>query len=424
MKTVGIIAEYNPFHNGHAYQIKKIKEQTGADFVIIALSGDFVQRGAPALIDKYARTQMALSCGADLVLELPVLWSASSAENFALAGVTLFDKLGCTDGLCFGAETDNLPLLSSIAEILAEEPAAYQEALSSYLKAGMNFPAARARALEAFFHTDTSICEILNNPNNILAIEYLKALRIRNSSITPLLLKREGAAYHEPQLQQENYASATAIRNTLFTAFPDGLVTSAASDIPGIRHSMPQAAWEILDSYCRDYPLMNADDFSMLLGYRLLSERSGGYAHFYDANTDISNRLAKNLCHFLSFTQFCEENKSRDITYTRMSRILLHLLLGITNDDFLFGKEAGCIPYLRLLGFRKDSSALLSRIKQTSRVPMISKLANADKILTPEAQRLLQQDIFAADLYEQTNLISHKKRTLPRSEYAREIVLL
>ena len=143
MKTIGIIAEYNPFHNGHAYQIAELKRKTNADFVVIVMSGDFVQRGAPAIIDKYCRAEMALLCGADLVIELPAVWAVSSAEDFAMAGVTLFDKMGCIDGICFGAESDQLPLLKSIAGVLAEEPDIYRSALSSYLKKGLAFPAAR-----------------------------------------------------------------------------------------------------------------------------------------------------------------------------------------------------------------------------------------------------------------------------------------
>lgn len=139
MKTIGIIAEYNPFHNGHAYQIAELKRKTNADFVVIAMSGDFVQRGAPAIIDKYCRAEMALLCGADLVIELPAVWAVSSAEDFAMAGVTLFDKMGCIDGICFGAESDQLPLLKSIAGVLAEEPDIYRSALSSYLKRDWHF---------------------------------------------------------------------------------------------------------------------------------------------------------------------------------------------------------------------------------------------------------------------------------------------
>lgn len=517
MKTIGIIAEYNPFHNGHAYQIQKIRKQTGADYVIVAMSGDFVQRGAPAVMDKYARTRMALSCGADLVVELPVLWATASAEDFAMAGVSLFDKMGCVDGLCFGAETDDLPLLSAIADVLAAEPSEYREVLSSYIKSGLNFPQARMQALLLYLHNfaieapssdlgNEVLPEVLSSPNNILALEYLKALRRRNSSMTPYLIRREGAGYHETSLLQADAgtlhtcaekndvptvspqhnaadhmicASATAIRSILlsdikipegksdtesalaesfiFSGNMDSLSFSTSADpLTVLSRAMPAEALAILLEYCRTYPLIGTDDFSSQLNYRLLLEGPCGFEHFFDSNTDISNRLHKNRYQFVSFEQFCELNKSRDITYTRMSRVLTHILLGLTKADAAFGKELDYIPYFRLLGFRRSSAPVLSAIKEAPRkapgtasgihascgiasgtasddkapfgVPIISKLADAKNLLTGPALRMLEMDIFAGELYEQ--VLSYKKNSntkktvLPRSEYTREIVIL
>lgn len=475
MKTIGIIAEYNPFHNGHAYQIAEIKKRTGARHVIVAMSGDFVQRGAPALLDKYARTQMALSCGADLVLELPVLWATSSAESFAMAGITLFDKMGCVDGICFGAETGNLPLLSAVADILVEEPAAYKQRLSDALKNGASFPKARAGALCAMPgivssllpHGQSSgesaalLSEVLENPNNILALEYLKALKRRRSPITPLLLKREGAGYHDTAICSDSAAptaSATAIRQLLLEnpGIPAGRTgASPSSDRGGaisasasgkesksaaslrtviapeayapLRSSMPPEVYTILCRYRKSNPLLREDDFSPILGYLLLRHAGEGFSAVADANGDIANRMKKNLIHFDSFSGFCAKNKSRDITYTRMSRILTHLLLGLTNEDYRIGRELDYIPYLRILGFCRDSSSLLRQSKENAAVPLISKLADAANFLAPEALVLLKQDIFAADLYEQVKVqkaLSMGGRADFRSEYAREILRL
>lgn len=443
MKTIGIIAEYNPFHNGHAYQINEIKKRTGADFVVIAMSGDFVQRGTPAIIDKYARTKMALSCGADLVIELPAIWATASAESFAMAGVTLFDKMGCIDGLCFGAETNNLPLLSMLAETLANEPAEYQTLLSSYLKEGLTFPAARAKALCGHFRSD-AVSSILNEPNNILAIEYLKALKRRSSSIEPLLLKREGAGYHDTEMLTDTtvpIASATAIRETLLnavtqtnphshseteTSFILQAATASQKNILQITDkltdSMPVAATEILNNYLENRPFMKADDFSSILSYQLLNVAKEELAAIGDCNSDIANRLSKNRSQFSSFDKFCELNKSKDTTYTRINRILLHLILKIATQDYLRAKNLDYIPYLRILGFQKASSALLKELKSTACVPVISKLADASSLLSEDAMWLLEKDIFAADLYEQ--ICSIKKKTIPRSEYTREIVLI
>lgn len=463
MKTIGIIAEYNPFHNGHAYQIEEIRKKTHADFVVAAMSGDFVQRGAPAIIDKYARTKMALSHGADLVIELPTLWATASAEHFAMAGVTLFDKMGCIDGICFGAETDDLAMLTSLADILAHEPADYQKALTSYLKEGMAFPSARARALLTYLtmHPQTlntnsavdaytkafslsEISSILDAPNNILALEYLKAINRRHSHMTPYAIRRKGAGYHDTDLTMPN-ASATAIRKALSAPIPhpamqelctaDTQHSVAGKNLALLRDTMPDTSFDILASYLEEYTAIEADDFSSILGYLLLSRSKEGFSDIADCNADISNRLTKSLYSFRSFSQFCEWNKSKDITYTRMSRILTHLLLGHTQDNYNATKQLDYIPYLRILGFRKNSSGLLKELKQTATVPVIAKLADARSQLTPEAFSLLEKDIFSADLYEQimhqktsntlptsqVSLMLHKKTT-PRSEYTREIV--
>jgi len=436
MKVIGVIAEYNPFHNGHAYQIKKLKEDLQADFVVIAMSGDFVQRGAPAIADKYARTKMALSCGADLVIELPVLWATASAEYFAMAGVTLFDKMGCIDGICFGAETDDLEALSMIADVLIHEPDTYRTALTSHLKAGMSFPLARSKALCDYFENDTAndshrndgltldeLSSILNEPNNILGIEYIKALKRRNSSITPYVIKREGAGYHNTEIAvaDSTYiptASATAIRKVLDTPTP-----ATKTDIfDALTDTMPASALDILKEYVSKKSLICANDFSSILGYKLLTSDTNGLADIGDSNPDVSNRIYKNRMSFVSFDQFCEMNKSKDITYSRVSRVLLHLILNIKNSDYTFGKESGYIPYLRILGFRKDASALLKELKYHSLVPIISKLADAASLLDTDALSLLDKDIFAADLYEQ--ICANKSGNTSISDYSQNIILI
>lgn len=464
MKIIGIIAEYNPFHNGHAYQLSKVQEETGADYIAVAMSGDFVQRGEPAIIDKYARTEMALQSGADLVLELPALWSTASAEAFAMASVTLFEKMGCVDGICFGAETDNLPLLTTIADILTDEPEDYRRLLSSFLKKGMSFPSARAQALCEIFkaaalpNTENSsfettieiLSDILNSPNNILAIEYLKALKRLHSSMKPILLKRIGAGYHDPEITAaENNstknaetvptASATAIRNLIFSkntvispvipASPDSVLlpnvlqssmsdSALLSDV--LQSSMPDSALRILTDYLKQYPPIHVDDFSPLLGYQLLTRDKNSISRIGDITPEIANRLYNNRYQYHSFSQFCQLNKSREVTYTRISRILLHLILQITEDTYALGRFLDYIPYLRILGFKKCNSSLLSVIKKSASVPMISKLADASVSLSPEAIKLLRKDIFAADLYEQTKGI--KSGASSHSEYAQEIV--
>lgn len=437
MKVIGIIAEYNPFHNGHAYQIKKIKEELQADYVVVVMSGDFVQRGAPAIIDKYARTKMALSCGADLVIELPVLWATASAEYFAMAGVTLLDKMGCVDGICFGAENDDLITLSMLADILVDEPEHYRASLSSYLKIGMAFPAARSKALCDYLaqekasyspennkiHLD-EVSSILNEPNNILAIEYLKALKRRNSSMTPYVNKREGAGYHDSEIFSGKAdiptASATAIRKELIASSTCTLLSKDTASNSNLLAAIPASVLAILDDYLATETLIECNDFSSILGYQLLSSDGTILEDIGDANMDLANRIFQNRMLFSNFEQFCELCKSKDVTYTRLSRIFTHLILRIRTADYDHGKALDYIPYLRILGFNKESSLLLKELKKHAKVPVISKLANASSILNADAMLLLQKDIFAADLYSQICAI--KKNTPAASEFTRNIV--
>lgn len=455
MRIIGIIAEYNPFHNGHAYQIKKIKEELQADYVVIAMSGDFVQRGTPAIIDKYARTKMALSCGADLIIELPVLWATASAEYFAMAGAALFEKIGCVDGICFGAETEDLALLSQIADVLIFEPEHYRTAFSSYLKDGLTFPAARSKALCEYFsktafgmdsncnpagkNDPNAIASILNEPNNILAIEYLKALKRRNSSMTPYVIKRKGAGYHEDTIRDISdsadtdngsantgtipAASATAIRSILENSSPK--TSQPYTDVfpfTALTAAMPAPALEVLKTYAAEKVFLQANDFSLALGCKLLAANTGTLADIGDSNPCLSNRLFKNRMNFSSFEQFCELNKSKDMTYARISRVLLHFILRITNQDYTSGKAFDYIPYIRMLGFRKDASALLKIIKTSANVPMIAKPADASSLLISDALVLFEKDIFAADLYELA--CANKIGAFPSSDYTRNIIIL
>lgn len=453
MNVIGIIAEYNPFHNGHAYQIAHVKKNLHADYIVVAASGDYVQRGEPALLDKYTRARMALSSGADLVLELPVLWSTASAELFADAGISLFEKTGCVNGICFGAESGDLALLRRIADVLADEPAALKASLKHNLKSGSTFPKAREAALLSYFagsagqdgalpvSTET-LSSLLASPNNILALEYLKALRRRASSITPYLLKREGAAYHETSIRSgasEVPASASAIRHTLFADAAGACGNSAdrASEDSAdgiLRHAMPQEALAILQDYRADFPLLCADDFSGILGYLLLSSSASQLARTADSSLEFANRMRNQLSYYTSFSSFASRLKSKEMTLTRINRILLHSILGITSSDYACGNALDKIPYLRILGFRKSSAPLLAALKVSAAVPLITRPSQAPKLLSPDAMRVFEHDVFAGNLYLQmrnqkggTPLRAARMQehdVPPASEYQRQIVIL
>lgn len=389
MKTVGIIAEYNPFHNGHAYQIQKAKELTNADHCVVVMSGDFVQRGAPALMNKHLRAEAALANGADLVLELPVYYALSSAEYFAGGAVALLDKLGVVDSLCFGSECGDINLLMEFAKNLLHEDSVFKSTLDSELRQGHSYPQARNAALVVSAPHLTAHINILTTPNNILGIEYCKALLSSNSRIAPCTLRRTGASYHDNSLSA-GFCSALALRESL----------RHGGTPRDIADQLPDAALHLMeDAYQKTCPVF-ADDFSLLLQYRLLTEEAVDFTRYPDIDRELSDRIVKFLPQYRDFRSFCDLLKSKNRTYARISRCLLHILLGLNREDFSRYREAGQIFYARMLGFREDAAPLLSAIKANSQVPLLSKLADAKKQLAPTALSMFKKDISASHIYQ------------------------
>lgn len=388
MKTVGIISEYNPFHAGHAYHIQEAKRLSGADFAVVILNGDFVQRGEPAVYDKYTRTRQALEGGADLVFELPVRFGISSAGDFALGGVLALEALGFVDSLCFGSELGELSPLLEAAAVLQEEPAAFREQLNHSLRQGLSFPAARAHALSTTIKIDAAL---LKEPNNILGIEYCLALRKLSSSIQPITIPRKGQGYHE-----EQEASGTGD-----TSFPSA--TSLRQKI-----------------YREGTPHLCLNDFSAAIGYALLAAEE--LESIKDITPDLADRIGRFLPCYTDAESFITQCRNPALTTGRIRRCLLQCLFGLRGTD-------PSMPYLRLLGLSKkrrenptlpriahgnscsanqeipyeskEASSLLAHRENTS-CQILSRLAVDCKRLTPGATALLQQDLFASDLYRQT----------------------
>lgn len=396
MKVNGIIAEYNPFHSGHKYQLEESLRLTGADYTVIVMSGDFVQRGAPALAAKRLRAAAALSCGADLVLELPVLYACASAEYFAAGAAALLDRLGIVTHLCFGSECGDTTPLAQAAAVFAEETPEYRSALKSLLKKGLSYPAARVRALASSSGLPENGADLLSSPNNILGIEYIRALHSRRSSIIPATVKRLGDGYRDAlpsgscrSGEASLPCSALAIRRLLqngCSSLPDG--------------SMPPEAAVLLKTWLKENRLMRPDDLSSILYYKLLSEKKYGYEKYLDMTGDLNGRIRNHLGEFIGFEVFCDLLKTKNLTYARISRCLLHILLGITKEDMAFGQSIDYTPYARVLGFRKAAQPLLGAVKAHASIPLVTKTADAKKILTADAARILEQDIFASTLYQ------------------------
>ncbi len=425
MKTAGIIAEYNPFHNGHRYQIEELCAHTGADYVIIAMSGDFVQRGEPAIYDKYTRTRMALSAGADLVLELPAAFATSSAEDFAACGVALLDRIGVVDLLCFGSECGDPDALKEIAGLLVREPEEFSQSLKKQLKSGASFPKAREYAVRKWMAQSMAesgsgeeeygpLKDLLASPNNILAIEYMKALRRRDSRIQPYTIKRCGKGYHDTELppgpsdmgQDMDFASASAIRKAIYDKNPQPAMEQMPI-LPG-------------DTAIPVFP----DDLSPLLNYRLLelSQSGQNLTAFADVSYELADRISNQLLQFSSFTERIEFLKTKQYTYTRISRALLHILLGITDSMIESCRRNDYAPYARILGFNRNAAPLLTKMKEKSSIPLITKTADAANILSEDGLKLLQQDIYCSHVYQ--TVMQQKSRRLFPNEYTHPIVIL
>lgn len=423
MKVAGLITEYNPFHNGHLYHIRKTKEITGADHMLVVMSGDFVQRGAPAIMPKHIRTDMALKAGASVVMEIPVCFSLGSAEFFAAGAVSLLDKLNCIDAVCFGSECEDTAVLGRIAAVAAEEPKEYKAYLQEALKKGLSFPLARQTALRNYLKED-AISTILEKPNNILGIEYMKALYRRKSKIEVRTIKRAGAGYHDETIHK-NFSSASAVRKLLSSAEapapPRDQAVSGAFPPPRLEGQVPSFCLPLFrDAYRKRFPVYT-DDFSLILKYKLLAETPDSLTRYMDMTEELANRISKYTDHFLTFSQFCSLIKTRDMTYTRISRCLFHILLNITKEDINVYKTNGFCQYARILGFRKDSAQLLSCLKKRSEIPLITKPARTER-LNSIGESMLLQDISASNLYE--SVIADKYKLPYINEYKKQIVRL
>lgn len=411
MRVNGIIAEYNPFHNGHKYHLEASRLRTGADYTIIAMSGNFMQRGTPAILNKYARTEMALRNGADLVLEIPVFYACGSAEYFANGAVSMLDRLGVVDHLCFGSECGQEQIMKQIARILVEEPDSYREKLSEKLKKGCSFPTARSLALLEYCPSLNDAVDIFTSPNNILGIEYIKALLRRHSSIEPVTVKRAGCAYHEKRMGAE-HPSALALRQAVLSG----------QETDSLRAQMPDSAHDILKKAWEKSQPMESSDFSGPLLYKLLSGEAEGYSRYMDVSNELSDRILHHLYQYHDPDSFCELLKTKDTTYSRLSRCMMHILLNITKEAMAQYKAMDYVPYARVLGLRKDAAPLLSAIKKHTDIPMLSKLADADKLLDPSALSMLKADILASHIYNGAEAAKCGGRI--RNEYQTPIVVL
>lgn len=409
MKHIGIITELNPFHNGHAYIIDAARTHFPDKKVILMMSGDYVQRGEPAIFNKYVRTECALSAGADLVFEIPALFATASAEHFASASILSLAATHLVDTLCFGVETNTLSLLQEIAHFLVTEPITYQHQLKELLASGLSYAKARSIALSDHF-TDPQFADIMKQPNNILAIEYLKAIERYQLPITPFAIPRIGAGYHDTTLDH-TICSASALRHTI--------KQHSFSSCEELQAYMPDSSYQILVNRSDARPLF-WNDFLPFLQYAFLYPAQK-FNKFCDVSNDFANQLS--AYHLLpdDFDSLLKELSKKHMSDTRIKRCLLNILLMQTQTQMNYAKANHYVSYLRLLGFRKEASCLLKEMQQTTSIPVIQKVTKAREILPEETYHTFCNDIRKSHLYNQA-FYNRYGITLP-TEYERNVII-
>ena len=442
MSIAAIIAEYNPFYSGHQYQIRELRKRLGEDTQVLALmSGDFVQRGEPAVMDKYLRAELALHGGVSAVAELPVWMATASAADFAEGAVRILNALGCVEWLCCGVENDNLELLEKTAAIFLEEPEPYRSLLKEYLALGQSFPTAREAAFlkyleetgAGFYHKESDE-GFLRLPNNILAIAYLQALIKTGSPIRLLPIRRLGTYHSEPaslkaagagncstdSIIDPRYPGATAIRRELIRQREAGQgawhLTEALLTSAGAEDLLAERAG-------KTFPMAPEDLFPALKNTLLLREKE--FSDFADVSEEMSNRLEKGWFTAQSLEDLAEYLHTANYTRSRACRALLHILLGIRQDEVQNWKDSGWAFYLRILGFRKQEEGMIRTLAASSEIPVLlrAKLsAETEEAMPPAARASYRCDIDSADRYELLKSMAPGLSASPTREYSRMLI--
>lgn len=406
-KVLGIICEYNPFHNGHLYQLKQSIEQVQPDFVVCIMSGNFVERGNTALINKWARTEMALNAGVDMVIELPTIYSISSAENFAAGSIKILNSLSCDTTLSFGSECGDIDVLNKFAKIIYKEPAEYVTMLNHELSKGLSFPKARENAMLLYINDIRNSASVLSGSNNILGIEYLKQIIKTNHKIDAITIKRTGTDYNSLSTS-DNMASSSAIRELLLNK-------------RSIMNLMPKSSYSILRNELKNGRfVLDVSSFEKEILYKLRCMTTEQIANLPDVSEGLENKIkeAANSCN--SYSDLLFMIKSKRYTLTRIQRILLYALLDITKQDYEDAQKI--TPYARVLGLSDNGRCLLSQLrKRNKKLNLITSpkrfLDNSNnKIL----KNMLEKDILATNIYT----LGYKKDSKSNLDYTTKLITI
>ncbi len=403
-KVLGIIAEYNPFHNGHLYHIENSKTKAQADAVVAVITGNFTQRGNTSIVNKWEKAKMAISSGVDLVIELPTIYSISSAENFAEGGIKILNELGIVDTISFGMESDNIVDLNNIADVLLIESKEYKEILKNELDSGISYPLARQNAIVKYLN-DTKYENILNGSNNILAIEYLKALKKLKSKIIPIGIKREKVFYNSKKIVDE-YASSTGIRQLL-----------ERKRIEEIARVVPKSTFNILiDNIRKGTCIIDLSIFSKEIIYKLRCMTKKEIANLPEVSEGLENLIKESSAKTNNAMELINLIKSKRYTQTRIQRILLYALLGISKEDVDMSKKI--TPYVRVLGFNDKGKKMLSDISlKATTITSVKKFEEINK--NAKYKKMLEIDKLATDIYT----LGYNKNLKSNLDYTQQMII-
>lgn len=362
MNATGIIVEYNPFHNGHALHAYQSKVETNADVVVAVMSGNFLQRGEPALVSKWSRTKMALAAGVDIVLELPYVYATQQAEIFAHGAISILTSIG-VDSICFGSESGNINEFHTLHFFIKQQEDKYNIFIKEALKNGDSYPRALASAFKKLENSDEILD--LSLPNNILGYHYVKAIYEQKSQIKPFTIKREAAQYHDKEVLTQSIASATSIRESLIRK---------KYDLNSIRHVVPRATFSELKNHLKAYD--SFQDWERLfpyLKYKVLTATPSQLTNIYEAEEGLENRISKLISDSSSFQELMVKLKTKRYTWTRLQRFCLHTLTNTTKQDMSFTKDA--CPYIRILGMNRKGRTFINERKKQLPIPLVSTIS-------------------------------------------------
>ncbi|MBT2735423.1 nucleotidyltransferase [Bacillus sp. ISL-7] len=396
MKSVGLIVEYNPFHNGHAFHLQASKEAAEADVVIAVMSGNFLQRGEPALVSKWQRTKMALLNGVDIVFELPYRFATQKAETFANGSVSILDAVGC-DSLCFGSESGDLSSFIQTIDYLKDQQNSFNENIKWHLDTGVSYPKALSLAFKQLPNANNYLD--LAKPNNILGLEYIKAIQRQKSSVSPMTIPRKNADYHDEHFASATIASATSIRKAIFT---DNAIQTE------INQYVPEQTKLLLKEYVQQFQGFHQwENYWNYLQFRLIHSSPSELREIYEMEEGLENRLQAAALVTDNFHKFMQQIKTKRYTWTRLQRLCVHILTNTKKEEMTRDSEKA--SYLRLLGMTSIGREYLNKKKSHLSLPLISKLASFK-------EKEINLDIKAARIYS-LGIPSHLKNKMLRQEF-------